>query len=96
LILLTPSPDPGWAAALARLKRRGVASKALLLAHEENQALMPLRLLLARMGVESEIISTLAPLQVEPHTGRASRWEFKVLPTGRAIAVNRPRRTTSP
>ena len=96
LILLTPSPDPRWAAALARLKRRGVASKALLLAHEEHHELTPLRSLLAHMGVESEIVSTLAPLQVDPPTGRASRWEFKVLPTGRAIAVNRPRRTTSP
>jgi uncharacterized protein (DUF58 family) len=96
LILLTPSPDPRWAAALARLKRRGVASKALLLAHDGTQHLTPLRSLLSQAGVESEIVNVLAPLQVEPPTGRASRWEFKVLPTGRAIAVNRPRRTTSP
>ena len=96
LILLTPSPDPRWAAALARLKRRGVASKALLLTHDENQTLRPLRSLLAQMGVESEIVSALEPLQVTPPTGRASRWEFKVLPTGRAIAVNRPLRVPHP
>lgn len=90
LILLTPSPVPRWAAALARLKRRGVASKALLLAHGE-QELTPLRTFLAHLGVESEIVDTQAPLQVEPPTGRASRRELKGLQARRAMALNPPR-----
>jgi hypothetical protein len=30
------------------------------------------------------------PLRLRPVTGQVRRWEFKVLPTGRAIAVSSP------
>ncbi len=90
LLLLTPSTDPDWVAALAYLRRRGVASQALLLAVGDTRRSAPLRALLARLGVEAEIVNTLAPLQLVPPTGRSYRWEFKVLPTGHAVPVSRP------
>ncbi|NLF02312.1 MAG: DUF58 domain-containing protein [Anaerolineales bacterium] len=49
-----------------------------------------LRGLLADAGVSSEIIGADTPLVLRPPTGRLRRWEFKVLGTGRAIAVSTP------
>jgi uncharacterized protein (DUF58 family) len=91
LIVLTPSASPAWAATLARLRRRGVVSKALFLAHGDTMQLRSMRSLLSGLAIETEVVNVLTPLPVVPATGRPSQWEFKVLPTGRAIAINRPR-----
>jgi uncharacterized protein (DUF58 family) len=49
-----------------------------------------LRGLLADAQVDVEIIDADAPLVLRPPFGRVRRWEFKVLATGRAIAVSTP------
>ena len=49
-----------------------------------------LRGLLADVRVDVEIVDADAPLVLRPPTGQARRWEFKVLATGRAIAVSSP------
>ena len=49
-----------------------------------------LRGLLADVRVDVEIIDAYAPLVLRPATGRARRWEFKILATGRALAVSSP------
>ena len=49
-----------------------------------------LRGLLADMRVEAEIIYADTPLALRPPTGQVRRWEFKVLGTGRAVAIRTP------
>jgi len=49
-----------------------------------------LRGLLADAQVEAEIIHADTPLSLRPPTGQVRRWEFKVLGTGRAVAVSTP------
>lgn len=49
-----------------------------------------MRALLAEAQVETEIIHADTPLLLRPPTGQVRRWEFKVLGTGRAVAVATP------
>jgi hypothetical protein len=49
-----------------------------------------LRALLADARVEAEVIHADIPLSLRPPTGQVRRWEFKVLATGRAVAVSTP------
>jgi hypothetical protein len=46
--------------------------------------------MLADMQVSVEILSADAPLRLRPATGEVRRWEFKVLATGRALAISSP------
>jgi uncharacterized protein (DUF58 family) len=49
-----------------------------------------LRGLLADTRVEAEVVHADTPLLLRPPTGQVRRWEFKVLGTGRAVAVSTP------
>lgn len=49
-----------------------------------------LRGLLANLRVGAEIVRADTPLALRPPTGRVRRWEFKVLGTGRAVAISTP------
>jgi hypothetical protein len=49
-----------------------------------------LREMLAEAQVEAETIDADMPLSLRPPTGQVRRWEFKVLGTGRAVAVSTP------
>jgi uncharacterized protein (DUF58 family) len=49
-----------------------------------------LRWLLADAGASAEIVDADTALALRPPTGQVRRWEFKVLGTGRAIAVSTP------
>jgi uncharacterized protein (DUF58 family) len=92
LIVLTSSPDPSWVTGLARLRQKGMNSQVVLLAYGESRSHAAIRPILARMGVEAQVVDASQPIPVTPLTGGARRWEFKVLPTGRAVPVSRPER----
>ena len=49
-----------------------------------------IRGLLADVQVSVEIVDADAPLKLRPATGQVRRWEFKVLATGRALAISTP------
>jgi hypothetical protein len=49
-----------------------------------------LRGILAEVGVDTQIVHADMPLALRPPTGQVRRWEFKVLATGRALAVSTP------
>jgi len=99
-LVITPSSDPVWLSGLARLRGRGIGVAAVLLdaASFEQEVgegrLSPrverLRELLADARVEAEVIDADTPLSLRPPTGQVRRWEFKVLGTGRAVAVSTP------
>jgi uncharacterized protein (DUF58 family) len=99
-LVITPSFDPAWVSGLARLQGRGIGVAAVLLNAASFEAergerrvslpAEPLRTLLAEAQVEAEIIRADTPLSLRPPTGQVRRWEFKVLGTGRAVAVSTP------
>jgi uncharacterized protein (DUF58 family) len=66
---------------------------------EDGRALMPRSLLsqadvmaalLTGARAEAKIVRSDTPLILRPPTGQVRRWEFKVLGTGRAVAVTKP------
>ena len=99
-LVITPSSDPAWVSGLARLQDRGAGVAAVLLdaASFDQQVgevrpstrIERLRELLAEAQVEAEIIDADMPLSLRPPTGQVRRWEFKVLGTGRAVAISTP------
>jgi len=52
--------------------------------------------LLADAQVSVQILGADTPLRLRPATGQARRWEFKVLATGRALAVSSPAGQVAP
>jgi hypothetical protein len=60
------------------------------LARPVSRAAEQMRGMLADVQVAVEILDADAPLQLRPATGQVRRWEFKVLATGRALAVSTP------
>ena len=99
-LVITPSCDLAWMSGLVRLQGRGVGATVLLLdaaSFEEGSVdgrISPqaeaLRGLLADAGIGAEVIHADTPLSLRPPTGQVRRWEFKVLATGRAVAISRP------
>ena len=99
-LVITPSLDPGWVSGLARPRAHGIGVAAILLdaasfvVERSAERLSPqaeaLRALLADARVEAEIINADTPLSLRPPTGQVRRWEFKVLATGRALAISTP------
>jgi uncharacterized protein (DUF58 family) len=99
-LVVTPSFDSSWVSELARMQGRGIGAAAVLLDAASfgedwdrgkfSPQAETLRGLLADARVEAEIIHADTPLALRPPTGRARRWEFKVLGTGRVIPVSTP------
>ncbi len=99
-LVITPSCDLAWMSGLVRLQSRGVGATVLLLdavSFEERRVdgrISPqaeaLRGLLADAGIGAEVIHADTPLSLRPPTGQVRRWEFKVLATGRAVAISTP------
>ena len=99
-LVITPSSDPAWISGVARLRGRGIGVAAVLLdaasfevERDEPRAFSQveqLRELLADVRVAAEVIDADTPLALRPPTGQVRRWEFKVLGTGRAVAVSTP------
>jgi uncharacterized protein (DUF58 family) len=102
LVLITPSLEESWFEALLPLVWRGVIPTILLLdAASFNSAgsttepsvskpgILPVHL--ASFGINSYTITRDLLDKAEAHPGREGRWEWRVSPRGRAVAVNRPK-----
>lgn len=93
-LVITPSTDPEWTGQLLALSQQGIAATAILLDAasfdgRSNGGTLTMRGLLADQGVPTHIVSQGYPFQIKLQQP-AGRWEFRVLGTGRAIAVRRP------
>ena len=102
LVLITPSLDESWFEALLPLVWRGVIPTVLLLDAasfapgsdltqpvESKPRGMPAHL--ANFGINSYWITRDLLDKAEARPGREGRWEWRVSPRGRAVAVNRPK-----
>jgi len=93
LILITPNVHGDWLEALLPLTWRGSVPTVLLLDpstfgnHADNRALLAS---LAESGIQGYSISRELLERPEAVPGKAGRWEWRVSPTGRAVAVRRP------
>jgi uncharacterized protein (DUF58 family) len=98
-LVITPSTDPVWAGELLALSQRGIATTTILLdaasfgtAPEDDRRTLAMRAMLADQGIPTHIVAQGYPFQIRLQQP-AGRWEFKVLGTGRAVAVRQPHRT---
>ena len=94
VLVITPSTDPAWAGQLLTLSQQGIATSAILLdavsfEGRTDGRTLTMRGLLANQGIPTHIVAQGYPFQIRLQQP-AGRWEFKVLGTGRAIAVRRP------
>ncbi len=99
-LVVTPSANSAWVSELVRLQGRGIGAATVLLdgasfrddwnLDKFSPQVEALRGLLADARLEAEIIQADTPLSLQPPTGQARRWEFKVLGTGRVIPVSTP------
>jgi uncharacterized protein (DUF58 family) len=79
LVVVTPSVGREWISALASLQRRGTAIHTLLLKKENDQPMLAMQSILARLGVRADIVDVLAPLPERPAATRLGRWESSIL-----------------
>jgi hypothetical protein len=98
MICVTPSLDTSWVKAwrsVGHVRERGMY--VVLLSDESSpfqdvdQALSQLR----RRGIQARVISTNQIHPIEASYGVLRRWEFKTLPTGKTIVLQRPRMAAS-
>jgi uncharacterized protein (DUF58 family) len=95
-VIITPSADPAWLAALVTLAQRGVECDVLLLDRRSFDAAQPagvsagLQRAIVAAGFPCRLLSRDAIAQPLPEGERHGYWEFKVTGTGKAIAVRRP------
>jgi len=93
LIIITPAAAGDWIEALLPLLRRGAVATVLLLdpvtfggAGEAGNTLA----LLANLGVSRYLITPELLGRPEARPGRQGNWEWRIMPTGKAVPVRRP------
>lgn len=96
LIIITPAVNERWVESLVPLLRRGVAPTVLLLdpaSFGGVGGVGGMTALLADLGVPFHVITHDLLDRPEAQPGQEGRWEWRVLGTGRAVAVRRPQDT---
>lgn len=94
LIIITPAVDESWIEPLVPLLRRGIAPTVLLLDPASfNGAgnVHGMTALLTDLGVPFHVVTRDLLDQPEAQPGQEGYWEWKVLGTGRAVAIRQPR-----
>ncbi len=96
LIIITPAVDESWIEPLIPLLRRGIAPTVLLLdpaSFDGAGNVRGMAALLTDLGVPFHVVTRDLLDQPEARPGQEGYWEWRVLGTGRAVAVRRPRDT---
>jgi uncharacterized protein (DUF58 family) len=96
LIIITPAVDESWVEPLVPLLRRGVTPTVLLLdpvSYNGAGNVQGAAALLTDLGVPYHVITRDLLDRPEARPGHEGYWEWRVLGTGRAVAVRQPRDT---
>lgn len=96
LVIITPDTSSQWLEAMVPLLRRGVVATVLLLdpvSFGANRDLAGSIALLAELGISHYTITRDMLDRPEARPGKRGQWEWRVSPSGRAVAVRRPRDT---
>ena len=103
LLVITPSAQAEWITALTRLAWRGITATAILIDTQGFSALRPvggqpearpnaqaLGELLSGAGISHHLVGRELLRQPEAQPGPGGQWEWRVLPTGKAVPIRRP------
>ncbi len=95
LILITPSTGDAWITALRRLAWRGITATAMLIDPGTFEAgstgkMQALGEVLTEAGIAHQMMGRDLLRQPEARPGPAGQWEWRLLPTGKAVPVRRP------
>jgi uncharacterized protein (DUF58 family) len=93
LIIITPAVSGAWVEALLPLLRRGAVATVLLLdpvSFGGQGDLSGLLALLTNLSITRSVITADMLDRPEARPGQQGTWEWRITPTGRAIAVRRP------
>ncbi len=93
LVVVTPSTESDWVQALARLSWRGIAATVMLIDPSTFGAtnnMAALGAVLSDAGIAHHIVGRELFSRPEAKPGPAGQWDWRVLPTGKAIPVRRP------
>lgn len=102
LLVITPSTAGNWVTGLTRLAWKGIAATAILMDPNEftvgtpgadssnAQGMQALASLLSDAGVAHHIVSRELLHRPEARPGPGGQWEWRVLPTGKAVPVRHP------
>jgi uncharacterized protein (DUF58 family) len=94
LIIITPAVDGRWVESLVPLLRRGAVATVLLfdpVSFGGTGEVGGTVALLSNLGVACHVISREVLDQPQARPGRRGQWEWRVMPTGRAVPVRQPR-----
>jgi uncharacterized protein (DUF58 family) len=97
VVIITPNCNGDWIEALIPMLWRGIIATVLLLdpiSFGNPQSANPALQTLAQLGVSRYLITRDVLNRPEAHPGEAGKWEWRVLPTGRAVPIKRPSNTT--
>ncbi|MEW6406976.1 MAG: DUF58 domain-containing protein [Chloroflexota bacterium] len=93
LIMITPSVSSNWVSLLPRLQRRGIRPTVILMdpaSFGSVQRADALAEMLAEMGIPRFILDRSLLQQPEARPGWRGQWEWRITPTGKAIALHPP------
>jgi uncharacterized protein (DUF58 family) len=93
LIVITPSTQQDWLKPLVRLFWRGVTPTVILIdasTFGAPQDARPIAQVLAEMGITHHVVTRDLLLRPEARPGEQGQWDWRVLPTGKAVATQRP------
>ncbi len=95
LVIITPSMESDWVTALRRLAWKGITAAAILIdpgTFDVDAAgrLEALGELLTQAGIAHHVVGRELLHQPEARPGPAGQWEWRLLPTGKAVPVRRP------
>ena len=94
LIVITPAVDGDWVESLLPLLRRGAVATVLLLdpvSFGGTGDVGSVSALLSNLGVAHHVITRDLLDQPEARPGQQGHWEWRIMPTGRAVPVRQPR-----
>ncbi len=89
VVIITPSTNPAWVSELAQLAWRQIAAAVILVdpSPQGQAATQSLAALLSKQGIVCQSVRCDTLFSTHPVLGKARRWEFKTLATGRVITT---------
>ncbi|HEX8992717.1 MAG TPA: DUF58 domain-containing protein [Anaerolineales bacterium] len=93
LFVITPSMESAWVDAVTRLTRRGIIATAILIdpaTFGARSSVDALAQLLSDAGIAHHVLGRELFRQEALRPGSSGQWEWRVLPTGKAVPVRRP------
>jgi hypothetical protein len=93
LLIITASTESDWLRPLARLFWRGIIPTAILIDPSTFGAdtnMQSLSQLMHESGIPHHIVGRQLFKRPEARPGPSGQWEWRILPTGKAIPIRRP------